>query len=54
MRVSEMWQADFTYFRIVGWGWCYLSAVLDDPPWELESARRDFPAYDDNERYLSG
>jgi len=29
-RVHEMWQTDFTYFRIVGWGWYYLSTVLDD------------------------
>jgi putative transposase len=25
-----MWQADFTYFKIIGWGWMYLSTVLDD------------------------
>jgi len=30
MRVNEMWQTDFTYFKIVGWGWYYLSTVLDD------------------------
>ena len=29
-RVNEMWQTDFTYFRIVGWGWYFLSTVLDD------------------------
>jgi transposase InsO family protein len=29
-HVHEMWQTDFTYFRIVGWGWYYLSTVLDD------------------------
>ena len=29
-RVHELWQTDFTYFRIVGWGWYYLSTVLDD------------------------
>ena len=27
---NEMWQTDFTYLRIVGWGWYYLSTVLDD------------------------
>ncbi len=27
---NEMWQTDFTYFRIIGWGWYYLSTVLDD------------------------
>jgi transposase InsO family protein len=29
-RVHEMWQTDFTYFKITGWGWYYLSTVLDD------------------------
>lgn len=28
--VHEMWQTDFTYFRIIHWGWYYLSTVLDD------------------------
>ena len=30
VRVNEMWQTDFTYFKIPGWGWYYLSTVLDD------------------------
>ena len=29
-RVNEMWQTDFTYFKIIGWGWYYLSSILDD------------------------
>lgn len=29
-RVNEMWQTDFTYFLIKGWGWYYLSTILDD------------------------
>ena len=29
-RVNEMWQTDFTYFKIIGWGWYYLGTVLDD------------------------
>jgi len=38
--VHEMWQTDFTYFKILGWGWYYLSTVLDDHSrfivhWEL-------------------
>ena len=30
VRPNEMWQTDFTYFKIIGWGWMYLSTVLDD------------------------
>jgi transposase InsO family protein len=29
-RVNEMWQTNFTQFKILGWGWYYLSTVLDD------------------------
>lgn len=28
--VHEMWQTDFTYFKILGWGWYYLSTIMDD------------------------
>ena len=28
--VHELWQTDFSYFRIMGWGWYYLSTVMDD------------------------
>jgi putative transposase len=27
---NEMWQTDFTYFKVKGWGWYYLSTVIDD------------------------
>ena len=30
VRVNQMWQTDFTYFKIIGWGWYYLSTILDD------------------------
>jgi putative transposase len=29
-RVNELWQTDFTQFKVVGWGYDYLSTVLDD------------------------
>ncbi len=29
-RANEIWQTDFTYFKITGWEWYYLSTVLDD------------------------
>ena len=45
LRVNEMWQTDFTYFKIKGWGWYYLSTILDDYSryivhWELCSTMK--------------
>ncbi|WP_430817916.1 IS3 family transposase [Carboxylicivirga sp. RSCT41] len=39
-KVHQQWQTDFTYFKIIGWGWYYLATVMDDysryiVTWEL-------------------
>ena len=40
--VNEMWQTDFTQFKVLDWGWYYLSTILDDHSrmilaWKLSS-----------------
>jgi len=42
---NELWQTDFTYLPVVGWGWYFLSTVLDDYSrkilaWKLSATMR--------------
>src|SRR5215207_9526701 len=42
---NQLWQTDFTYLKVIGWGWLYLSTILDDfsryiIAWELCTTMR--------------
>ena len=57
-RINQLWQTDFTYFRIVGWGRYYVSSVLDDfsrylLAWKLTSTMATTDVQDTLERALA-
>jgi hypothetical protein len=29
--IHQLWQIDFTYFKIKHWGWYYLATLMDGP-----------------------
>ena len=29
--INQQWQTDFTYLKIIGWGWMYLSTIDEGP-----------------------
>ncbi len=37
--LNQLWQTDFTYLKIIDWGWYYLSTILDDYPSAATTAR---------------
>lgn len=41
-HVHQQWQTDFTYFKVINWGWYYLATIMDDYSryiidWELST-----------------
>ena len=54
VKVNELWKIDFSYLKVVHWGWYYLTTILDDYSryiitWELCRTMRS----DDAERVVS-
>lgn len=63
VRINELWQTDFSYLKVVHWGWYSLTTVLDDysryiirldhydSPEELENQIAVFVDHYSNHRY---
>jgi len=55
---NQLWQTDFTYLKVIGWGWFYLSTVLDDfsryiVAWKLCTTMKAVDVTDTLEQALS-
>ena len=55
---NQPWQTDFTYLKVIGWGWFYLSTVLDDfsryiVAWKLRTTMAAGDVTDTLERALA-
>ncbi|WP_251363655.1 transposase family protein, partial [Epibacterium ulvae] len=46
--INQLWQTDFTYLKVLGWGWFYLSTILDDYAKESEGYTRSKVCFSDN------